>query len=177
MNSENLYPPIDPEHLRQAMRSWTTGVTVVTSCHAGTHYGMTVNSFTSISLDPPVVSVALANTTRTHHLVQQSGVFAVTILEEGQGAISDRFAGKVVGAAQADLQPEMVDRFMGIETFALSTGAPLIKGGAAYLDCQVINQIDVGTTTVFLGKVIAVQLTGGGKPLVYFNRIYRRLQL
>jgi flavin reductase (DIM6/NTAB) family NADH-FMN oxidoreductase RutF len=177
MNEENLSKSIDPELLRQAMRSWTTGVTVVTSFSAGTRYGMTVNSFTSVSLDPPVVSVALANTTRTHSLVKKSGIFAVTILAEGQGEVSDQFAGKVVGAPQDDPQPEMVERFTGIETFFLKTGAPLIDGGLAYLDCQVIYNIDIGTTTVFFGKVLAVQLTTGGKPLAYFNRIYRRLQL
>ncbi len=71
---------LDPEQLRHAMRAWTTGVTVVTAAHAGQKYGMTVNSFTSISLDPPLISVALKKLTHTHDLVEKSGEFAVTIL-------------------------------------------------------------------------------------------------
>lgn len=169
---------VDPELLRQAMRSWTTGVSVVTSRHEDVQYGMTVNSFTSVSLDPPVVTVSLAKATRTHYLVRLSGVFAVTILEESQWSISDRFAGKVVGAPAGELQhPETIERFAGIETFVLKTGSPLIAKGSAHLDCQVINQVEIGTTTVFFGQVVGVRLGEQSAPLVYFNRIYRRLQL
>ncbi len=170
--------PVDPELLRQAMRTWTTGVTVVTSRYATNQYGMTVNSFTSVSLAPPVVTVSLANTTRTHALVRQSGIFAVTVLEETQGPVSDQFAGKVVGAPPAEpLHPEVAERFAGIDTFALQSGAPLISGGLAYLDCRVIQQVDIGTTTVFFGEVEAARLGDRHLPLVYFNRLYRRLQV
>jgi flavin reductase len=160
------------------MRSWTTGVTVVTSRHENTQLGMTVNSFTSVSLAPPVVTVSLANVARTHALVRRSGVFAVTILERSLESISDRFAGKVVGAPAGEIQHlESIDRFAGVETFILKTGAPMILGGLAHLDCRVIQEVAIGTTTVFFGEVVDVRLGGKGEPLVYLNRIYRRLQL
>src|SRR6266545_4278310 len=93
---------LDPEQLRHAMRAWTTGVAVVTALHDGQQYGMTVNSFTSISLEPPLVSVALKQFTHTHELVVKSGVFAVTILTAEQKELSDLFAGKL---------PNIMDRF------------------------------------------------------------------
>ena len=88
---------LDPEKLRHAMRAWTTGVAIVTSMYEGQQYGMTVNSFTSISLEPPLISVTLKQLTHTHDLVVKSGMFSVTILTAEQKELSDRFAGKMPG--------------------------------------------------------------------------------
>lgn len=153
------------EALRQVMRHWVTGVSIVTSRHQDTVHGMTVNSFTSLSLDPPVVSVTMANDTRTHHLVQQSGVLGITILAHGQAHLSDRFAGRL---------GEEIDRFAGVETFTLYTGAPLIAGGIAFLDGQVLGTHPLPKSTIFLVKVLAAQAAVDLDPLVYFNRAYHR---
>ena len=88
--------------LRHLMRHWTTGVTIVTSIHNGNYHGMTVNSFTSLSINPALITVTLANTTRTQRLVLASSVFGVTILSTDQQELADRFAGKI---------PEEEDRF------------------------------------------------------------------
>lgn len=170
MNKENAQ--LDPELQRQAMRSWTTGITIVTSKFGNAQQGMTVNSFTSVSLSPPVVSVSLAETTRTYGLVQQSNVFAVTILADDQEELADRFAGR---GYYEKLQDD--DRFKGVKTFDLVTGSPLITGGLAYLDCKVFHHLKVGETTVFFGEVVAARHLENGKPLVYFNRLYRGLQI
>jgi len=170
MNKE--FSSVDPELLRQAMRCWTTGVTIVTSKLDEIQHGMTVNSFTSISLAPPVVSVSLADNTRTNNLVRQSGIFAITILEEGQTELADRFAGR---GPMSDIHE--ANRFEGVNTFSLLTGAPLISGGLACLDCKVIHSIEIGLTTVFFGEVVAVGNTNADQPMVYFNRLYRGLQL
>jgi flavin reductase (DIM6/NTAB) family NADH-FMN oxidoreductase RutF len=162
---------LDPEDLRRAMRFWTTGVTIVTSQYNHTQHGMTVNSFTSVSLDPPVVTVSLAKSTRTYTLVRHSGIYAVTILAENHADLADRFAGRGVYSGERE-----VDRFTGIETFSLVTGAPLLAGGIAFLDCKVIHQVEIGTTMVFYGEVIASRYLTKGWPLAYFNRIYRGLQ-
>lgn len=158
---------VDPEALRLVMRHWPTGVTVVTSRDGTVIHGMTVNSFTSISLDPPVVHVALAINTRTNALVKQSGVFAVTLLSETQNGISDRFAGQL---------KEHEDRFAGLTVFTLTTGAPLIEGGLAHLDCRVRTSFEIGSTTVFFGDVVGAVERSHDRPLVYFNRLYRGLQ-
>lgn len=155
------------ENLRQAMRQWTTGVTVVTSRYGEKKHGMTVNSFTSLSLDPPLVSVTLAVGTRTQRLVEQSGVFGVTILNEDQVEISDRFAGRI---------PEGNDRFDGLETFELVSGALLIRGGLAYLDCKVVHSYAMPASKLYIGEVQAVQIVPDGFPLIYHNRLYHRLE-
>ncbi len=158
---------INAELLKETMRSWITGVAIVTGHHQGQVHGMTANSFNSIALTPPTVLVALNQHTRTQHLVKEGGAFAVTILDTTQVALAKRFAGQI--------ETEQA-RFEGVETFSMVTGAPLIKGGLAFLDCKVVNSFDVGGTTVFLGEVLDFKKDADGRdPLLYFNRNWRKL--
>jgi len=157
---------LDPEQLRRAMRAWTTGVAVVTAIHEGLRYGMTVNSFTSISLEPPLISIALKRLTHTCELVEKSGEFALTILSANQGDLSDRFAGKL---------PDITDRFDGVETSKLLIDAPLLKGGMTYFNCRVVNSLPAGENTLFIAEVIAASGEGEGDPLVYHNRVFWKL--
>jgi flavin reductase (DIM6/NTAB) family NADH-FMN oxidoreductase RutF len=162
---------IQPEELRSVMRYWATGVTVVTAQHAGVRHGMTVNSFTSISLGPPLVLVSLEQTARTHDLVKEAGNFGITLLAEGQQQISDIFAGR---------QPGHIDRFEGLETFVLVSGAPLLRGGLAFLDCRVVSTYAAATHTLFIAEVVAAQSNPENEaqnwPLLYYNRTYRGMQ-
>ena len=157
---------LDPEQLRHAMRAWTTGVAVVTATHEGRQYGMTVNSFNSISLEPPLISVTLKKLTHTHELVEESGEFSVTILSAHQKEFSDRFAGK---------HPEIKNRFEGVPTETLTANAPLLRGGMAYFNCRVMNSMTIGENTLFVAEVLAARGEGEGNPLVYHNRTYWRL--
>jgi len=157
---------LDPEQLRLSMRAWTSGVTIVTASHAGQQHGMTVSSFTSIALEPPLIIVSLQTDSRTHELVSQSNAFAITILAESQEEVSDRFAGRV---------PDAEDRLSGVETETFVTGAPFIKGGLAYLDCRVTQTIPVGTNTLFLAEVVSARGNGEGRPLVYHDRKYQKI--
>ena len=100
------------------------------------------------------------------HLRSNGNAFAVTILEENQLEISDRFAGRL---------PDSEDQWIGIETETLITGAPLIKGGLAYFDCRVTKAIPVGSNTLFLAEVIATRENPNGQPLLYYNRNYQNL--
>jgi flavin reductase (DIM6/NTAB) family NADH-FMN oxidoreductase RutF len=127
---------------------------------------MTVSSFTSIALEPPVIIVSLQTDSRTHDLVVGAKAFAVTILAEDQQELSDRFAGRV---------PDTEDRLEGVETEKLVSDAPFIKGGLAYLDCRISETIEVGTNTLFLGEVISARGNGEGDPLTYHNQKYRKL--
>jgi flavin reductase (DIM6/NTAB) family NADH-FMN oxidoreductase RutF len=163
---EKICMTLDPEQLRHAMRAWTTGVAVVTAQHAGRRYGMTVNSFTSISLDPPLISVALKNLTHTYDLVSKSNEFSVTILASHQSDLSDRFAGRF---------PHIHDRFENVETETLVIPAPLIKGGIAYFNCRVKDAFLVGENTLFVAEVIAARGDGQGDALAYHNRVYWQL--
>jgi flavin reductase (DIM6/NTAB) family NADH-FMN oxidoreductase RutF len=157
---------IDEKTFRQSMSYWATGVTVVASIYEGKAHGMTVSSFTSVSANPPVVCISLNQQARTHQLVEQSGVFAVTILEEAQGPISDCFAGRI---------PEDGDRFFGLDTFTLETKSPFIAGGIAFFDCKVVGKTTFGQNTVFFGEVVASQSNDAGRPLLYSNRAYQSL--
>jgi flavin reductase (DIM6/NTAB) family NADH-FMN oxidoreductase RutF len=157
---------LDPEKLRRAMRAWSSGVTVVTASHTGQQHGMTVNSFTSIALEPPLIIISLQTGSRTQELISQANAFAVTILADNQQDISDRFAGRI---------PDMDERLAGIETEALVTGAPLIKGGLSYLDCRVKETFPLGASTLFLAEVVAAQGVETDSPLIYHNRKYHKL--
>jgi flavin reductase (DIM6/NTAB) family NADH-FMN oxidoreductase RutF len=156
----------DPEALRSAMRSWTAGVTVLTAVHEAQRHGMTVNSFTSISLEPAIITISLQGGSRTHELVSKSRAFGLTILSAEQAGVSDVFAGRVKGVQ---------DRFTGLQTETLVTGSPLIVGGLAWLDCRVVETFDAGANTLFIAEVVAARGTGEGQPLVYHNREYWQL--
>lgn len=154
---------VDPEQLRAAMRGWSAGVTVVTAAHQGQFHGMTVNSFTSISLDPALIIIALQNSTRTHELVSKSQAFGVTILSNTQADMSDLFAGR---------KPEVADRFAEIQTETLVSGAPLIVGGISWFDCRVIQTVAANENTLFVAEVVAAQARSSAEPLIYHNRVY-----
>ena len=158
--------PVEADLLRQAMRFWVTGVTVVTAAHQGVQHGMTVSSFTSLSLTPPQILISLAQNTRTHDLVTRSRSFGLSILSASQQDISDLFAGRVA---------DEFDRLVGLETFTLATGAPMIAGSLAYLDCHIVTTLGSGTHTIFIGEVLAAQNAESGEPLVYFNRAYKNI--
>ena len=101
------------------MRRWTSGVTVVSVNHQGIEHGMTVSSFTSVSLDPPLITISLMKDSRTLELITGSNSFAITILSSDQTAVSTVFAGQI---------GDDEDRFAGFEIKRLASGSPVIKG-------------------------------------------------
>ena len=157
---------VDADELRGVMRQWATGVSLVTAQDGGRPHGMTVSSFTSLSLEPPLVLISLENNARTHRMVIESGAFAVSILDAAQEDLADRFAGRI---------PDGEDRFAGLAYETAQTGSPLPQGALAFLDCEVVSAQPAGTHTVFIGQVVASVVRPGGQPLLYYNRNYRRL--
>ncbi len=151
------------EELREVMRLWASGVSVVTSCFEGNQHGMTVNSFNSISLVPALVTITLANSTRMKYLVSKSSVFALTILDENQRELSELFAGKV---------HNIENRFSGLEIFTLISNCPLLKEGIAHLDCRVVHQYEMPSSTLFIGEVLAAEYSSNKWPLIYLKRNY-----
>lgn len=141
-------------------------MTIVTTQHQDQQHGMTVSSFTSVSLDPPLVLVSLQDSTRTCQLVKASGVFGVTVLEESQQDLSDRFAGRT---------GDENNRFAGLELLRLVTGVPFIPEGLAYFDCRVVTAHPAGDHTLMIGEVLAAQRGRSGLPLIYYDRDYRQL--
>lgn len=157
---------LDPEALRVAMRAWSAGVTVVTAVHENQKHGMTVNSFTSISLDPALITISLQQNTRTHEMIVKTKSFGLTILSAEQVNLSKIFAGRI---------KDIEDKFANIKTETLVTGSPLIVGGLSWLDCRVKETFDAGMNTLFVAEVIAARGTGSGDPLIYHNREYWKL--
>jgi len=159
---------VDSETLRTVMRHWATGVAVLTVRDGAHVHGMTVNSFSSVSLEPPLVLVCIERVVRTHGLLEHARTFGLSILAEGQAEISNRFAGR---------DTEHADRFEGLETYTAVTGAPFIVGNIGYLDCQVVAAHEVGTHTIFVAEVLSAHVVNGSQPLLYYDRAYRKIEL
>ena len=134
---------MDAATFRAALGQWPTGVTLVTTAVDGQWYGVTASSFSSVSLDPPLVSVCLARSAFAHDLVLASGAFGVTILAKDQAELGQRFARFEAG----------VDRFEGASWETASTGSPLLSQALGWLDCVVEHAYSGGDHTIFVGRV------------------------
>jgi flavin reductase (DIM6/NTAB) family NADH-FMN oxidoreductase RutF len=159
--------PNDQDSFRFVMRQWASGVSVVSTQHEGINHGMTVSSFSSVSLEPPLVTISLMKNSRTHDFVISAGNFGITILSDNQEKISKIFAGQI---------PETKNRFNGLETWTLITGSPLLKDGLAFLDCKLAGAYDFGTNSLLIGEVVAAKVGSGDRPLLYFDQQYHLLQ-
>ena len=149
------------------MRRWTTGVAVVCSAHNGQRHGMTVNSFVSISMNPPLFTVTLNQKTRTWELLRSSGLLTVSILSREQQAAADRFAGR---------SGEEEDRFHGFRVQTSPLGLPWLNGALAALEARVVHEHALPESTLFIAEVVHVlHLDEGSQPLVYLNRGYHHL--
>ncbi|MBI5666580.1 MAG: flavin reductase family protein [Chloroflexi bacterium] len=157
-----------PEALRETMRQWTSGIVVVTTALGDRRAGVTVSSFTSVSLEPPLVLICLQKTILPLQLVRESGIFAASMLREGQADVSAQFAGFTP-------LPEGADRFYGIETFYAVTGAPVLVDALAWVDCRVHAIYDGGGSDIVVGKVLATAHRPDVLPLAYHNRQYYSL--
>jgi flavin reductase (DIM6/NTAB) family NADH-FMN oxidoreductase RutF len=155
---------MDPWLYRRTCAQFATGITVVTVVDSGGHpHGMTVNSFSSVSLDPPLVlvSIDLRNAILGHFL--SSSFFAINILAEGQEDLSLRFSST------------SENRFGGVGWHAGLSGMPLLHGVLAHFECTVTRTFEAGDHIVLIGEVRDAD-HAEGKPLVYFDRGYRRLE-
>ncbi|WP_317056889.1 flavin reductase [Roseovarius rhodophyticola] len=151
--------------LRQAFGSFATGVTVVTSrTSEGAPVGFTANSFTSVSLEPPLLLVCLAKTSSNIGHFSQAGHFAVNILGEAQKGISNRFASRVP------------DRFADVIWRSSALKNPLIDGAVAWFDCETDNVVDAGDHVVLIGRIAGFDQTDG-RPLAYLRGHYLDLGL
>ena len=158
---------ITSEELRKSMRNWATGITIVTVEHEGVQHGMTVSSFTSLSLDPPLIYVAIYDTSRTHQLVTSARHFGGTSLAADQEEISNRFAGRI---------PDTEDRLAGLKVETLVSGAPFISGGLSFFDCRITQSISLGTNTLFIGEILDARSIESGDPLLYFDQKYQKFE-
>jgi flavin reductase (DIM6/NTAB) family NADH-FMN oxidoreductase RutF len=157
---------ITPQELRRACGQFATGVTVVTVCDGDGLRGMTANSFTSVSLDPPLILVSVDRRNRTHQLLPEGAPFVVNVLSQDHVQWSDRFAGR-----HGDQQHQFDD----IPHTLSPEGVPIIADAPAAFSCRVVAIHEAGDHSLFIGRVEAVEHTPVETPLLFFGGKYRAL--
>ncbi len=157
---------IDSRAFRNALGCFATGVTVVTTlCPDGHHVGVTVNSFSSVSLDPPLVLFSLGRASHAYDFFVEGKAFAVNILAADQEALSGRFS-------RRDLQ----DRWEGVGVERWDTGVPILSGCLANIECDKETVYDGGDHAIVVGRVRRLRSTAEGEPLLYFRGNYAELE-
>ncbi len=154
------------EVLKHVMRNWASGVAVLTSSCMGARAGTTVSSFTSLSLEPPLVLVNIAKENPLQTMIMESGFFGLSILDDAQKEVSNLFAG---------FGKRIQDRFEVVETFTLTSKSPFLLGAIAHLDCKVYDRCELPKSILLIGEVIDGTFTEKDNPLLYFNRDYAGL--
>jgi flavin reductase (DIM6/NTAB) family NADH-FMN oxidoreductase RutF len=152
---------VDSREFRNALGRFATGITVVTTYVGSEARGMTVNAFMSLSLEPPLVAVAISETSRTHALLASSERYGVSILRHDQQYLSDAFAGRAAS------EPNSVYTFVD--------GFPLLEGSAAQLLCRIVDAREVGDHTLFIGQVEHLAYREAS-PLLYYAGRYSQVR-
>ena len=147
------------------MRDVPAPVVVVTVDANGQRVGLTITSFASLSLDPPLVGVAVAQHAALHELVREAGAFAVSILAAGQDHLAQHFARGVPPIAMWE----------GIEWRSGATAAPLLDGSLGWVECRVVDRCPAGDHTLFVGEVVSSEHGRSAPALVYVDGGYRAL--
>ena len=155
---------IDPDAFRAALGRFASGVTILTVRDgAGNDHGMTVSAFCSASLTPPLVLACVDKTADMHAILSKASHFGISILAEGQEALSRRFAELPSG------------RFDGIGFSRGDTGVVLLDDAIAHLECKRLNRYEAGDHAAFLGEVERAE-TRGSHPLMYYRGGYTQLE-
>jgi 3-hydroxy-9,10-secoandrosta-1,3,5(10)-triene-9,17-dione monooxygenase reductase component len=153
----------DAATMRAVLGHFATGVTVITALD-GEPVGMAANSFTSVSLDPPLVLFCAAKSSSTWPRIERAGSWCVNVLAEDHETLCRTFAGKAE------------DRFAGVAWHAGATGAPVLDDALASLDCDTEAQHDAGDHVIVVGRVRALH-SREGKPLLFYRGGYGRYEV
>jgi flavin reductase (DIM6/NTAB) family NADH-FMN oxidoreductase RutF len=154
---------VDEAKFKMAMSHFASGVTIVTTAHEGTQFGMTVASFASLSLRPPLVLICVEKSVKTHDAIAAARKFGVSFLAAEQADISSQFASR------------REDKFEGVSVHNGMLGVPLIDGAITTIECTLQDQLPGGDHTIFVGEVVDVE-TREGVPLLYFRSGYREMR-
>jgi flavin reductase (DIM6/NTAB) family NADH-FMN oxidoreductase RutF len=157
-------PVVTPDDFRGAMRHLTGGVSVITAGRGRDISGMTVTSVSSLSVDPPALIVSINRAASSWPLLKRHGCFGVNILTSDQVDIAERFTGK--GGLKG------ADRFASAEWTTRASGAPLLVGALAAIDCEVEEMIERHSHAIVIGRVLDVQASARSAALAYWNGQY-----
>lgn len=155
---------LDPQRLRTAFGTFPSGVVAVAAKVDGSLIGLTASSFTSVSLDPPLVSFSVANASKTWPVLRQAKHLGVTILADHHGPLARQLAGPV-GA-----------RFDGAQITLSDGGAVTLPDGLAQFDTAIYREVVAGDHTIVLLQLHNVQHADSASPLVFHRSAFRRLQ-
>ena len=147
------------ENFKNTLSKFATGITVVATNKKSIFYGKTINSFSSLSLSPPLILFSLDIKSSKLNIFKNSKTVSINVLSENQKKISDNFATKSPNWSE-------------IEYDILKNGNPIIKNCVSNLDCTITNKIKKGDHIIFICKVINVSINDKLKPLIYFNSRY-----
>jgi flavin reductase (DIM6/NTAB) family NADH-FMN oxidoreductase RutF len=165
-NPEGPTPvPVDEQAMREVCGQFVTGVTIVTSATHDGPVGITVNSFTSVSLSPPLVLFCIHHRSTFVPAIQESAVFAVNILAEDQAEVCRSFARRATA------------RFADVDVLGGVTGAPILRQALAYLDCNVVSLHRGGDHWIVVGEPVGIGMLRTGSPLTFFRSAHPRLEV
>jgi len=153
----------DPQLQRRIFGRFATGVTVVTTRFDGENHGMTANAVTSLSLDPPLVLVAVDRRAGMHAALHKGQCFALNILNDTHEHLSRRFA--TSGPKE----------FADLSVTTAVTGAPILTEALGWVDCRITEVLPGGDHDIFIGEILAGGHNEEGRPLLYFGGKYRKL--
>lgn len=157
-------PPIDAAHYRQVLGHFASGVTIITAIDGGEPVGLAANSFTSLSLDPPLVLFCAGKSSSSWPRIKKAGSFCVNVLEETQEALCRQFAGKG-------------DKYAGVGwKRAPHSGSPTLDGALAWMDCAIDSMHDGGDHVIVVGKVFEMA-SHPGRPLLFYRGGYGRYEV
>ena len=159
---------VTAEEFKNALAGWASGVSVVAASQGGLHYGLTVSSFTSLSLNPPLILVCLKSTNRLPGMIEESSEFAVSILSTQQHQLSNHFA-----RSGREPSADFGDATIAIDW--LSPNLPALGGARATLACRCHERHLGGDHTLIIGEVISAKSSSELSPLLYYDRAYRGL--
>jgi flavin reductase (DIM6/NTAB) family NADH-FMN oxidoreductase RutF len=151
---------VDPQVLRDVLGHFASGVTVVTALTADGPAGFTCQSFSSLSLDPPLVAFAPARTSQTWPALRSIGRFCVNVLAEGQGTVSQNFA------------RSGVDKFAGVAWSPSAHGSPVLDGVVAWIDGELWAEYDGGDHSIVVARVLDLGADPGRRPLLFHRGTY-----
>lgn len=161
MSTEAASDAIDSADFRRVLGHFPTGVVVITAVHDGEPAGLAIGSFSSVSLDPPLVGFFPAKSSSTWPRIEAAGSFCVNVLHEDQGDVCRTFA------------QSGGDKFSAVTWEpAPTTGAPLLDGALAWIDCRLDQVVDGGDHYFVMGLVTALGTGRDGGPLVFFRGKY-----
>lgn len=152
------------ENFRRVLGRLPTGVVVVTGGDPSNPSGLVCGSFMSVSLEPPLVAVAPQKTSTSWPKIEAAGMFCANVLSEGQEDLARRFA------------QSGGDKFAGVQySPAPATGAPILDGVAAWIDCRIHKRIEAGDHWLVLGEVLELSVQPGDGALVFHGGAFRTL--